>query len=245
MTTRCIRCGNLVQGMSQFCDDCAAQQADASGFSQPAPPNPTAWPGQQVGDSAAPAAPATTACPSCGNALPAGAAFCGACGSHVPGVTPSTCTNCGAALTPGVQFCPNCGASAAIIPDYAGFWSRFVALFIDGVILFFLSGIPSIIVAVAVDSIGLVYLVSILITAIYYSWGNGSGGTWGKQVMGLRVVSPTSGDEIGIGAGFGRTIVWWLGSIPFYLGWFWMLWDREKRCWHDHAAGSIVVKARR
>jgi uncharacterized RDD family membrane protein YckC len=143
-----------------------------------------------------------------------------------------------------VQFCANCGAQISAGRAYAGFWARFLALFIDGIILFFLAGIAAVVLALAVGEPAVAYLLYIPIAIAYYSWGNGTGGTWGKQAMGLRVISPTTGVDIGIGAGLGRTIVWWLGSIPFYLGWFWMLWDRDKRCWHDHSAGSIVVKAR-
>ena len=29
--------------------------------------------------------------------------------------------------------------------------------------------------------------------------------------------------------------------IPLFLGYFWMLWDREKQTWHDKMAGSVVV----
>ena len=36
---------------------------------------------------------------------------------------------------------------------------------------------------------------------------------------------------------FGRII----STIPLFLGYFWMLWDREKQCWQDKIAGSVVV----
>ena len=35
----------------------------------------------------------------------------------------------------------------------------------------------------------------------------------------------------------------WVGSIPLYLGWFWMLWDSEKQTWHDKVANTFVVPA--
>jgi uncharacterized RDD family membrane protein YckC len=45
--------------------------------------------------------------------------------------------------------------------------------------------------------------------------------------------------------GYGRAFIRWLGSIlsviPLFLGYFWMLWDREKQTWHDKMAGSVVV----
>jgi len=239
MTTRCIRCGNLIQGVGQFCEDCAAQQAEATGFPQAAPPAQT-W-GAQPAAQPAPASPAT--CPSCGAAVPSGATFCGVCGGQVPGGTPSTCSNCGTALAPGVQFCANCGAQV-MGQEYAGFWSRFLALIIDGFVVLLLAGLPAGVIAILAESVPLFYAIYIAIGILYYTWGNGNGGTWGKQAMGLRVISRDTGAQIGLGAGFGRWFVWWLGSIPFYLGWLWMLWDREKRCWHDHAAGSIVVRVR-
>jgi len=172
------------------------------------------------------------------------AGFCGVCGAQVPGATPGACKNCGSALTPGVQFCANCGGAVASGPAYAGFWARFLAQIIDSIILFVIAGVAALVLALALGEPALAYVLYIPIAIAYYSWGNGTGGTWGKQALGLRVVSRDAGGDIGIAAGLGRTIVWWLASLPFYLGWFWMLWDREKRCWQDHAAGSIVVKAR-
>ena len=32
-------------------------------------------------------------------------------------------------------------------------------------------------------------------------------------------------------------------TIPIFLGFFWMLWDPEKRTWHDKIAGAVVVPA--
>ena len=58
------------------------------------------------------------------------------------------------------------------------------------------------------------------------------------------MVSRENGGDIGFGAGLVRAVVWWIGSLPFYLGWLWMLWDSQKQTWHDKAVGSIVVKAR-
>lgn len=63
-------------------------------------------------------------CPSCGFAVPIGAAFCPECGLRMP-ETPeeqsrassseisSKCLNCGFGLPAEAQFCPNCGQAAA------------------------------------------------------------------------------------------------------------------------------------
>lgn len=52
-------------------------------------------------------------------------------------------------------------------------------------------------------------------------------------------------EAVGKGAGYGRGFVRYIGrivsNIPIYLGYFWMLWDRENQTWHDKFAGSVVV----
>jgi len=57
------------------------------------------------------AAPATSPCPSCGQASPAGAKFCSHCGQPI-GVS-RKCAGCGADLPAAANFCPQCGQSAA------------------------------------------------------------------------------------------------------------------------------------
>jgi uncharacterized RDD family membrane protein YckC len=34
-----------------------------------------------------------------------------------------------------------------------------------------------------------------------------------------------------------------VSGIPFDLGYFWMLWDKEKQTWHDKVANDVVVPA--
>lgn len=50
-------------------------------------------------------------CTSCGSAVEAGAAFCGACGAKQ--VRAQACSQCGAALLPGAAFCGACGTAVA------------------------------------------------------------------------------------------------------------------------------------
>ena len=30
-------------------------------------------------------------------------------------------------------------------------------------------------------------------------------------------------------------------SLALLIGYLWMLWDKEKQCWHDKAANDVVV----
>ena len=61
------------------------------------------------------------------------------------------------------------------------------------------------------------------------------------KAMGIRVIDANDGGPIGFGRGviryFGRII----SAIPLGLGYWWMLWDPEKQCWHDKFASDYVV----
>ena len=122
----------------------------------------------------------------------------------------------------------------------AGFWQRFGALFLDGLILL----VPSIIVTVALGSGAAAQAITTLIGIAYYVYfeGGPTGQTIGKKTLGIRVYDfRGSGGPIGYGRAFVRYLVRIVSAIPLFLGYFWMLWDKEKQCWHDKAAGDVVV----
>ena len=144
------------------------------------------------------------------------------------------------------------GAQAAL----AGFWIRFLAVVVDGLIL----SIPTLILTGmltggATYSAGASYqpgktfganLVSTIIGVLYYAMleGGATGQTLGKRVCGIRVVDAATGQPgIGVGRGVGRYFARWLSSIPLGLGYFWMLWDDRKQTWHDKLVSTLVVKA--
>ncbi len=120
----------------------------------------------------------------------------------------------------------------------AGFWKRFGASFIDGIILY----IP-LIVFIAAKQIAVGYAVYLILSIAYYTMleGGPTGQTLGKKALGIRVYDARQGGPIGYGRGFIRWIGRIVSSIPFLLGYFWMLWDKEKQTWHDKMAGSVVV----
>jgi uncharacterized RDD family membrane protein YckC len=127
----------------------------------------------------------------------------------------------------------------------AGFWSRFGAVFIDGIVLAIL---PIIVIAIGAGSHsgGLVALGYVLIfvgSVAYYVYleGGPTGQTLGKRAMGIRVIDFNTGGSIGYGRAFLRLIGRYISGIPCYLGYLWMLWDKEKQCWHDKMASDVVV----
>jgi uncharacterized RDD family membrane protein YckC len=69
------------------------------------------------------------------------------------------------------------------------------------------------------------------------------GQTIGKMALGLRVVSAAHGDRLDPGRAAIRTLVWGMLALPAGLGFASVLLDREGRGWHDHAAGTRVVRA--
>ncbi len=120
----------------------------------------------------------------------------------------------------------------------AGFWARFAASFLDGILL----GIPYAIVA-AVSSVGVAYAVYLLLAIAYFTYfeGGATGQTLGKKALNIRVIDLAGGGSIGMTRAFIRYIGRIVSSIPLLLGYFWMLWDGEKQTWHDKMAGAIVV----
>jgi uncharacterized RDD family membrane protein YckC len=74
-----------------------------------------------------------------------------------------------------------------------------------------------------------------------YFEGGPRGQTPGKMVMGIRVIDFTSGGPIGYGRGVVRYLGRLVSGIVCLLGYFWMLWDKEKQTWHDKIATTVVV----
>ena len=123
----------------------------------------------------------------------------------------------------------------------AGFWQRFGAAILDGLVLL----IPSIILLVIFKQGALYQLLSTVCRSAYFTYfeGGPTGQTLGKQALGIRVYDFREGGPIGYGRGLLRQFGKWLSAIPLGLGYFWMLWDKEKQCWQDKIAGSVVVPA--
>ena len=120
----------------------------------------------------------------------------------------------------------------------AGFWTRFGAALIDGIIL---AVIQAILGAIVGSSAG--QGLGILIALGYFTYfeGGPSGQTVGKRVLKIRVIDFQTGGEIGYVRGFIRWIGRYLSAIVILLGYLWMLWDKEKQTWHDKLSGAVVV----
>jgi len=130
---------------------------------------------------------------------------------------------------------------------YAGFWIRFGAKFIDGIILgvvgfalgFFVSFIVRHTVAVAV----LENILSFALSVAYATYFIGTySATPGKMACGLKVVRP-DGEKISYARACGRFFAEFVSSITLTIGYIMAAFDEEKRALHDRICDTRVVKA--
>jgi predicted Zn finger-like uncharacterized protein len=148
---------------------------------------------------------------------------------------------------------------------YAGFWPRFGAYFIDGIVAGiivkismtlamlpltyyfsqgYMSGSPQL--GAIPPSLPMILFLGISLSvglqALYFilMWGY-RGATLGKMAMRIKIVSTDSSD-ISYGAAFLRYIGTIISGIPFSLGYLWMLWDDKNQTWHDKIASTCVIR---
>lgn len=120
----------------------------------------------------------------------------------------------------------------------AGFGVRFGAALIDGVLL----GVVNIVLQLGINrALGSALSLALGIGYFGFLEGSNSGQTLGKKWVGIRVIDFNTGGPIG----FGRAVIRYFGrivsAVPCLLGYFWMLWDKEKQTWHDKFATDVVV----
>jgi uncharacterized RDD family membrane protein YckC len=119
----------------------------------------------------------------------------------------------------------------------AGFWIRFGASFIDGLIVGAVTGVLEALLKTTGEVIGIVFGVAYF---VYFEGGPRGAGP-GKRALGIRVVDLETGHPIGYPRAFVRYVGRIVSTIVFFLGYFWMLWDPQRQCWHDKFAHDVVV----
>lgn len=168
------------------------------------------------------------------------------------------CKECGHEVNEG-EFCSNCGAALVEAePKYAGFWIRFVAAVIDGIIV----GIPVSIIAFVLgvftlfssadvntamydDTIAILYaflsIGSLMISILYYAGMHASKwqATVGKLIVGIKVTG-LNGQRISFGRAIGRYLATILSSV-LYIGYIIAAFTEKKQSLHDLIAGTVVV----
>jgi uncharacterized RDD family membrane protein YckC len=173
-------------------------------------------------------------------------------------------------------ICPNCKGVyvqklregvAPIQPlfRYAGFWIRFVAALIDGIIMGVAGSAVQLLLlgkayrpfigmrqdmppdqamaafGALMGTLALSMLVSVVIQAAYEGFFiSRVGATPGKMVLSLKVIRPNGG-PITLGRAIGRYFAKWLSSITFGIGYIIAGFDAEKRAMHDMIVDTRVI----
>ena len=119
---------------------------------------------------------------------------------------------------------------------YAGFWRRFFAYLVDGVILSIIGWIMSYVPLYWTDWLALV--ISIIYVIGFWTW---RGQTPGKMFLGVKIVK-TDGSPIGIGRAILRYIGYFVSAIILLIGYLMIAWDNRKQGLHDKIAGTCVVE---
>ena len=163
------------------------------------------------------------------------------------------CRSCGAGLDRRARFCSTCGAS--VIPgeappagvvirdaadlEYMGFWIRLAAELIDQVIIVFAVVLLNLIIGLTQFAWALAVPV-----ILYLVYKHLKCQPPGRKLLKIKVVN-AKGEDVGFWRGaFRETIAKFISAIFLYLGFLWIGWDGRKRGWHDHLAGTFVVRVR-
>ena len=189
---------------------------------------------------------------------------------------PGVCTECGLSFPMEemvayghVHVCPGCKPvffqrlrESGALPGqmrYGGFWIRFLARVIDGIILF-VAGFPLSFVqnrmlasrgldapedmdqmVVLVLVVGVFWLIGMAIGLAYEVFFVGRyAATPGKMVFGLQIVMSDGGRVTYLRA-CGRFFATMLSQLTLYIGYIIAAFDDEKRSLHDHICDTRVV----
>lgn len=123
---------------------------------------------------------------------------------------------------------------------YGGFWDRFGAAFLDGLILL----VPNLLFTFTIGP-GIGDVLSLATTWLYSALMESGPGqaTLGKKALGLKVVN-SEGQRISFGQATGRHFGKIISAIILFIGYLMMLWDDKKQTLHDKMAVTYVAKTK-
>ena len=89
------------------------------------------------------------------------------------------------------------------------------------------------------------FVETLFYAALYIAFWSIKSATPGKMVFGLKIVDAKTGNKPSLGQFVGRYFAGFLSAIPFCLGYLWVVWDKRKQGFHDHLAGTVVIKTKK
>ena len=136
-------------------------------------------------------------------------------------------------------------------PKYVGFWARFAANFLDGILISIIVSPGSIWLAYETNKCvgsgdwggalalysGL-YILSQVILLVLWSKKQAS---IGKMAISVKIVDAKTGKAPTKKQLIGRYFAYILSCLPLGIGFLWIAFDSKKQGWHDKLAGTAVV----
>lgn len=68
------------------------------------------------------------------------------------------------------------------------------------------------------------------------------GQSWGRQVVGIRLLMERTGQPVGVARAALRDVTHLLDSLPVYIGYLFPLWTRKKQTIADMVMRTVVMK---
>lgn len=134
--------------------------------------------------------------------------------------------------------------------EYAGFWVRVGAAFIDVIVMMIVLYVPLTFIYGEQYWSGeqfiygfwdLMFGYVLPVIATIWFWLKFLG-TPGKMALRLRVVDAATGEKMSLGQAIGRYLAYIVAFLPFCLGIIWVGIDKRKQGWHDKLAGTVVIR---
>jgi uncharacterized RDD family membrane protein YckC len=133
---------------------------------------------------------------------------------------------------------------------YAGFWQRFGAYFLDGILLYMLTFVLLLVVygTIYLDdpsaywgpaSLVISYLVPPFLIVMF--WVKKSA-TPGKMAISATIVDARTGGKPSTKQFVIRYFAYGLSFLGLGLGYLWIVFDARKQGWHDKLADTVVVR---
>ncbi len=132
-------------------------------------------------------------------------------------------------------------------PKPAGFWVRFAARTVDGMIVLIplsIMGVWAVMTIPGFNQYGPMFRFAAAVPSMIYTLGfwMWRGATPGKMLFSLVIVRDSDYRSASVGQLVGRYFSYILSALPLGLGYMWVGWDSRKQGFHDHLAHTLVIK---
>ena len=134
-------------------------------------------------------------------------------------------------------------APAVVSGAKAGFWIRFAAIFVDGILIGIVNSALAAILSLNNNGRSGLQILLGLLYYVYF-WSSNSpwpGQTVGNKLLNIRVIR-TNGSDLTISQALIRYVGLFISIAVIFIGVIWAAFDPNKQGWHDKIADTYVIK---